>query len=441
MTHPAKEPSGFLGISGNSLHAPAPPTEHAVFKAKGQARIYGLLRQAQVLLYDRDAEPRAQHQTCWCQRSISTLGGLSVRRKRDGSGASLGGVTTCGSVWTCPVCSIKVCARRQKEVAAGMAAHIAAGGHVFLMTHTFPHEAGGMELRDMLLRLAAARQKFQNSRTYKRVLAKGIRTGTITSLEVTLGVHGWHPHAHVLVFAKPDAFGATRESDDGRLMSRAIDELKEAWYTALRKAGLCDTAQMSDVLAHGLDVRGGQYAAEYVAKFGRDMKWGLSRELTMHAAKTGGGPKGAHPFQLLEWSMNGDALAGDQFREYAAAFKGRRMLSWSPGLKAELGLDEREESDEELAAAQLPEEEVIGTITAEDLSVLTARNMVGWFFAFISEFCYRPETWQADIDDAIRYARELPRTASGMLNGRYFSARERKIYDPEKEANEQRNAA
>jgi hypothetical protein len=435
MTALAKAPSGFLGISGNSLHAPVPPTDHALFKAKGQARVYGLLRQAQVLLYDRDAEPRAQHQTCWCQRSISTLGGqLAVRRRVDGSGASLGGVTTCGSVWTCPVCSIKVCARRQKEVAAGMEAHIDAGGYVFLMTHTFPHQAGALALREMLVRLAAARQKFQNSRTYKGLLPKGVRLGTITSLEVTLGANGWHPHAHVLVFAQPEAFGQARESDDGKLMSRAIDELKEAWYAALRKADLCEQSQMSDVLAHGLDVRGGQYAAEYVAKFGRDMKWGLSREMTMHAAKTGGGPKGAHPFQLLEWSQNGDALGGEQFREYAAAFKGRRMLTWSPGLKGALGLDELDETDEELAAAQLPEEAVIGTISDEDLSVLTARNMLGQLLAFVAEYCYQPDTAQADIEDFMRYARELPRTASGTLSGRYFSARERKIYDPEKEA-------
>ena len=58
---------------------------------------------------------------------------------------------------------------------------------------------------------------------------------------------------------------------------------------------------MNDVLEHGLDIRGGQYAAEYIAKFGKEQKWGLSREVTMHAAKTGSDNKGAHPFQLLAW--------------------------------------------------------------------------------------------------------------------------------------------
>jgi hypothetical protein len=267
-----------------------------------------------------------------------------VRRNVDGSGASLAGVSTCGSVWACPVCSLKVCMQRQGEVADGMKAHVGNGGYVWLMTNTFPHEAGERPLAEMLELQAKAMQKFQNCRTYKRILGKGVRAGSIKALEITLGTHGWHPHTHSLVFATPDAFGDVREGDDGRMASRLIDELKAAWYAALLKVGLCTPAQMSDVLDHGLDVRGGQYAAEYVAKFGRDTKWGLSRELTMNAAKTGGGLKGAHPFQLLEWAAKGDGQAAAQFREYVAAFTGRRMLTWTPGLKAALGLHEREES-------------------------------------------------------------------------------------------------
>jgi hypothetical protein len=435
MTAPAKEPSGFLGINAKSIHTGREPNTDKVQRAKAKSRLHELLRVSQSVIYDPQAAREAQHRTCWCQRSLTAPGELlGVRRNVDGSGASLAGVSTCGSVWACPVCSLKVCVKRQGEVAAGMKAHVGAGGYVWLMTNTFPHEAGERPLADMLVLQAKAMQKFQNCRTYKRILGKGIRTGSIKALEITLGAHGWHPHTHSLVFATPDAFGDVREGDDGKMASRLIDELKRAWYEALLKVGLCGPAQMSDVLEHGLDVRGGQYAAEYVAKFGRDTKWGLSRELTMNAAKTSGGQKGAHPFQLLEWAAKGDGQSAAQFREYVEAFTGRRMLTWTPGLKAALGLDELEESDEELAAAQLPEEEHVGAITAEDLSVLTARNMLGRFLAFVSEYCYDPTTAQADIDDFMAFAREHERKASGTISAPYWSSRAKKIYDPEAEA-------
>jgi hypothetical protein len=434
MTALAKEPSGFLGINAKSIHAGREPNTDAVLRAKAKSRLHDLLRVSQAVIYDPEAPKEAQHRTCWCQRSLTAPGeSLGVRRNVDGSGASLAGVSTCGSVWACPVCSLKVCVKRQGEVAQGMKAHVGNGGYVWLMTNTFPHEANERPLLDMLVLQAKAMQKFQNCRTYKRILGKGVRTGSIKALEITLGAHGWHPHTHSLVFATADAFGEVKEGDDGRMSSRLIDELKRAWYEALLKVGLCGPAQMSDVLDHGLDVRGGQYAAEYVAKFGRDTKWGLSRELTMHAAKTGGSAKGAHPFQLLEWAGQGDGQAAAQFREFVQAFTGRRMLTWTPGLKAALGLDELEETDEELAAAQLPEEEHVGAITAEDLSVLTARNMLGRFLAFVAEYCYDPSTAQADIDDFMAFAREHERKASGTISAPYWSARARKIYDPEAE--------
>src|SRR5690554_1611622 len=39
-----------------------------------------------------------------------------VKRAADGSGAGLGGVQSCGSVWACPVCSEKINAERQAEL-------------------------------------------------------------------------------------------------------------------------------------------------------------------------------------------------------------------------------------------------------------------------------------------------------------------------------------
>lgn len=412
----AKQGSNNLGISGKSINQPMFMRAVEVSEGiSGKFKKYDLTRKSGQILFDGSKLAHEQHRTCWCHRGTANASdSVAVYRQVEGNSARMHGVTTCKSVWTCPVCSYKICAVRQGELAEGMKNWVAQGGYVFLMTLTFPH-AIEQKLAELLPAFTKAKAYFKNSKTYKRILSKGVRKGSVSSLEVTLGEHGWHPHQHDLVFASKDAYGDTVELDkQGRLGSRLIDELKEAWYMALRKSGLCEQHQMSDVLTHGLDVRGGQYAAEYIAKFGKDQKWGMSRELTMHAAKVGSDNKGAHPFQLLAWAEQGDGIAIDQFREYAEAFEGKRMLSWSRGLKKELtGLDET--SDEQAADAAMPAEEVIGRIGSEQLAILQSRNLLANFLGYVAEYCYKPESWQEDIDAYFETAKAMPRTARGTV--------------------------
>jgi len=432
----AKRGSNPLGISGKSINRPAPQgkTASGGIPVDNQVRYekYSLARRAGTIMYDPAKDKSEQHRTCWCHRGVANPhGGVSVYRAVDGSNARLHGVTTCKSVWACPVCSARICAVRQAELQEGMANWIGQGGYVFLMTLTFPHDRDE-RLADLLPAFTKAKTHFKNSKTYKRILAKGVRKGSVTSLEVTLGErNGWHPHQHDLVFCTPDAFGEVKELEQGKLSSRLIDELKEAWYMALRKAGLAEQNEMSDVLAHGLDVRGGQYAAEYIAKFGKEQKWGLSREVTMHAAKVGTDNKGAHPFQLLVWAENGDTEAVAQFREYAEAFEGKRMLSWSRGLKRELtGKDET--SDEEAADQELPDEAIVGRIDAEALSVIQSRRLLPNFLAVVAKLCTDPDTAQDDINAYVEYARTLPKIARGevkvKMHCRGFVHVDREVY-------------
>lgn len=413
--------SNNLGIKGKSINrdnsqrvTDAFVTNTACFDK------YALMRRAGTILYDPALEASKQHRTCWCHRGVaSASGNVAIYRRADGGGARMHGVTTCKSVWTCPPCSAKICAVRQAELSGAMKNWINQDGFVFLMTLTFPHD-NGEALSEILPAFTKAKAHFKNSKTYKRILAKGVRKGSVSSLEVTRGERsGWHPHQHDLVFCTPEAFGECT-SDKGRLSSPLIDELKAAWYMALRKAGLCEQSEMGVVLAHGLDVRGGRYAAEYIAKFGKEQKWGLSREVTMHAAKVGSDNKGAHPFQLLAWAEAGDGDAVAQFREYAEAFEGKRMLSWSRGLKRELtGTDEV--SDEQAAEQAMPAEDVAGYIGAEALSVLHSRRLLPHFLAFVSTWCADPATAQAEIDEYLVQARLAPRIARGEVKVKMHS--------------------
>ncbi len=422
---PAKQGSNYLGISGKSINRPSESTGYeskvpVSGEMAGKMKKYEMQRMAGSLLYRPELQAHEQHRTCWCHRGVAKASdSVAIVRNTSGDSARMQGITTCKSVWTCPICSFRICNVRQAELSEAVVAWSKQGGSVFLMTLTFPHELG-MPLAELLPKFTRAKAFLKNSKTYKRILAKGVRKGSTTSLEVTLGQHGWHPHQHDLVFAIPDAFGETSEDEKGKLRSREIDELKDAWYMALRKAGLCEQSQKSDVLAHGLDVRGGQYAAEYAAKFGKEQKWGLSREVTMHASKVGSDQKGAHPFQLLSWAMAGDGQAADQFREYAAAFEGKRMLSWSRGLKKYL-LDQEEITDEQAAEMDLPEEAVVGRIDSTGLSVLQSRRLVGNFLAFVAEYCSDAITAQDEIDEYIAWAKTVDRNARGTVKVKMWS--------------------
>jgi len=433
VTTSKQPPHNNLGISGKSLYQGRKPSNGAdsVYVQQGTAakmHKYALMRQSARLLHSPEKAAAAQRRTCWCHRgTANATDSISVKRPESGGSARVHGVLTCKSVWACPVCSGKICAVRQREISAAMKAHIAQGGYVFLVTRTFPHSVE-MPLAELVEKEAKARTNFRNSKRWRA--GKNARTGYICSLEVTIGErNGWHPHTHELIFATPEAFGEIKEGEGGRLSSRLIDELKEAWYDALRKAGLCERDQMSDVLAHGLDVRGGQYAAEYVAKFGRDQKWGMSREITAHAAKVGADAKGLHPFALLDMVHSGRTdkgltpdMAATKFREYVEVFedKRKRMLSWSKGLK-KLLLNEDEISDEEAADIDLPEEVTVGFITSEDLSVLQSRYLLPNFLAYVADYCFDPDQAQAEIDDYIAWAKTRQRSARGDVKVKMWS--------------------
>lgn len=350
-------------------------------------------------------------------------GTADVYRSVDGSSARITGLTTCGLPWSCPVCGAKVAEVRRRELSESLAAWVnAEQGGAYLLTLTFPH-ARADELGTLVDLFLKARQRWKNSRTYKRHLGPDSgAAGAVTALEVTWGANGWHPHVHMLVFHQRGALGEGEPAENGDLSSRAIDELKNAWVKALIKDGLCDQSQASDTWHHGLNVRGGEKAAEYIAKYGHDEKWGASSELTRAARKVGAAGEVAGeihvtPFQLLAWAGQGDGLSAELFRTYVAAFKGKRLLTWSPGLRKRLNLSAEEAPDDQVAAQDdpLPEEKNIASIDAEGLAVLVSRGLFGEFHLYVAESCSDPGTAQADVDDYIAWAKAQPKIGRGSI--------------------------
>lgn len=376
---------------------------------KAKSIRYDLQRQAAGLLWDEASGKRQPFRVAHCQRSMNG-NGVQVWRATDGTRGRFAGLTTCGSGWTCPVCAPRIAEVRRAELSRALVQHVQGGGQVQLMTLTFPHEAD-WPLGDLLKRFDRARNRFTNSRAFKKILGnEGSASciGRVTSLEVTHGVNGWHPHLHVLLFLGRD------------LSTHETDTLKKMWVNHLFKVGLGEAAKLTDMMAHALDLRGGEDAAAYIVKYGREEDWGITSEVSRNASKQAVGEH-MTPFGLLAQSMQGDSRAGALFREFAYAFLGKRLLTWTPGLRKRFDLAE-DESDEAAAAEALPSEEYVGWLRPEQWRIILERNARAELLSYAAHYCLKGG--QADLDDFVEWIKERPRIARGWywqpMQGRRF---------------------
>lgn len=253
---------------------------------------------------------------------------VGVHRK-DGKGFYTN-LQTCGSVWVCPVCAAKISESRRLELSGGLRKWQEAGGKVRHLIQTVRHHKG-QSLEEVLEGIGKARKYMRNRKPWKKKVSHFL-AGTVRALEVTYGDNGWHAHIHELLLIRPGlGLGEWLQMVNG------LGEIGGMWRDACLTAGMGEPDPV-----HGIRIQNGQYAAAYAAK------WGLECEITKAHIKQARGRGGYTPFDLLREYKGGDRGAKTLFREYALAFKGKRQLVWSEGLKALLGIVEA--SDEELAA-------------------------------------------------------------------------------------------
>lgn len=335
-------------------------------------RRWQLQRHAAGLLADKEATTdrygnpavHFKFRVAMCHRGTDGQG-VSVRRSPDRANARFGNLHTCGSVWHCPICAPKVAAVRRDEMNEALAAWKQRGGEVYFLTYTMQHDAEGygMDCAETLKLMSAALSRFKASRGYRAALESAGAVGAIRALEPTFGeLNGWHVHTHELLFAQP-----------GHM--EPLKRLVKSWARMLLKRGMAGlkaydigadkVRKLRALLRRSLTVQSGDYAADYVAKFGREPEndrgaWGLASEMTrahMKRGRLGAGTDGtpqrcdhATPWGLLNDALDGDCRSGALFRQYAKAFQGRRQLYWSPKLR-ELFFGLVERSDDEIAAA------------------------------------------------------------------------------------------
>jgi len=294
--------------------------------------------------------------TCTCLRTIlSGADGVLVKQSIKTKKCYYTNLMVCGSVWKCPLCNVKISESRAMEIGTAINCHVAVGGKVALLTFTVPHERHD-DLKDMVKKLQMAFARTWISPAAKRLKKSIGYVGYIRAKEVTWGfASGWHPHYHMLILY----FSDKPEDEVNELIK---NEMFPVWQNRCEKIGLG-----SPSYEHGLDVRGGKYAAEYIAKFDKPQKWGFEKELTKGQSKKSKVANRYGPYDLLrEYKKTGSPNMARLFLEYCEGFHGSQFVTWSVGLKDEYGVDDSVAKDKELAKTSDEASKTLSEITPED---------------------------------------------------------------------------
>lgn len=273
-----------------------------------------------------------------CGHTAVNGAGVMIRCTSTAGGkvAGFAGVSTCGSVWACPVCAAKVSARRQEELAAVLKHAAANGYHAAMMTFTVRHRKG-QSLKKVWGAVSKGWDRVVSGKKWKSDKEKYSVQGYVRAVEVTHGANGWHVHVHTVVIFGGAAENATTLGLG--MWNRWCSGIESAGFTALEESGGFD-----------LQVLKGDMGAigRYLAK----QADALAQETTLGAFKDGR-KKNRTPFQIAQaFAETGDLEDLEIWHEWERVSKGKRQLTWSRGLREWAQLEE-EQSDEDIAAEEL----------------------------------------------------------------------------------------
>ncbi len=275
------------------------------------------------------------------------------------------GIQVCGSPWGCPTCAERIAAFRQIELDEYRTAWLEQGGRLLFVSYTVPHVITA-RLFLTLDKLSKVDKKVKQDMAYKKLMKRMGYVAAVFATEVTYGRNGWHPHRHGIFFI-----------DDEQITAHDVQEaLIEIWIRKLRAFGL-SAAKEDAVFQHGISVTdSSERLVEYITKYGQLPKWDESKELTLGMLKQGRG-ESVTAWGLLDMYMRGDTNAGDLFVEYATVMEGRRQLVKTPGLAQKIHAAAVEVTDDEAAAVEPKEAEVVTVLTMQEWEDVCAAGLRG----------------------------------------------------------------
>ena len=292
---------------------------------------------------------------------------VNVHHHKTAKKAYFSGLMVCGSIWHCPVCAHRVSEERRKELHRALMNWT---GGMAMITYTASHHIG-TPATEMIDAITDGVRRFKSGQAFMDEREKYGWIGSAKALEITYGDNGWHPHVHELVFFNSQLGEEALDSLEFGLRIRWRDILGARGYLASTDRGL--VMQTADT-----------ELADYVLKWGHEPsidnpnfknRWSLDKEMTKSAVKKGK-KNGRTPTQLLLDYMIDDFQAGELWREYAYAIKGKRQLVWSRGMRKLLKLG-IEKSDEEIAAEIPPQTVVYATFSKEQWRQILHHDLRG----------------------------------------------------------------
>lgn len=326
------------------------------------------------------------------------LGGTAARPI-----AGVAGVETCGSVWACPVCSSRIAAHRNTELNKVNTAWRARGGSILFATFTMRHQYED-SLQSLWDGLSASWRRLVSGKGYLDLKAEYGIEGYVRVVEVTHGDNGWHVHTHTAIYLKDELTDFDLSQLQQRLYAR--------WVTALDKDGF--TASQ----AHGVDVirtLEGSGLGAYMTKFALTHS-SLVQEMTNGHNKVAKKTNRV-PFRILaDIVENGDTADMALWETWETVSRGRRMMTWSVGLR-EMAKLSRELTDEEIVALdQLNGTTVLSVPSkswaslmrnghaADILSTLENHGVITTAYLLASHgveptIHVNPETWSLPVDE------------------------------------------
>lgn len=311
-----------------------------------------------------------------CEKKV--LGaGVSIRKSAKNP-SGFAGVARCASVWACPTCSAVIRGARAVGLQALAQAWLEQGHGLAMATLTvshFKHAKLGRQIEGV----SDAWRRVTRGEPWKRFLAGHGLHGVTRAIEMTHGDNGWHVHLHVLLwfeegyretdfaFCDADDPRAAAELADRQRADRVQTDLYERWAKMVRAVKLGKPSK-----DHGVRVdparlipddeevkpskdgyvgsgpkkpngkMGGAFGA-YLVKLqeapglydGPQVGPELARGDTKSGRK-----KGRTPFQIVAAHLREKHTGSPESKrdlalwfEYEAATCGKKMLTWSDGLR------------------------------------------------------------------------------------------------------------
>lgn len=240
---------------------------------------------------------------CNCLRSQNNSSMFVDLFKNPGAQhAYYAGLQTCGSPFSCPLCSTKITESRKDEIEELLSK--TKDYYHYLITLTVPHYKNE-SCKDIRDRFMSSRRRLKNWTEikdhheyvpYTKTLKHYKYDGSVTTVEVTYGDNGWHIHSHELII--------TKKPIKDLISFRAIvyaNWTKSVLYSGfeINKPNAFYKRSVQIDSLHGDHLqRMKTYLSKTVVFTQKESSWGMSSELTKGGIKKADN-KNLTPFGML----------------------------------------------------------------------------------------------------------------------------------------------